>query len=202
MSTTIGDYLFWKLATTGAHQVLGRGTLFIGSIQRNRLSHVDITRSNVTLTSTEVGVFVVSSDTSDLAACFEAGRQYLPGRPVVFVQELNSNEFRGASDFIAGLPFAAAAVINTASTAIQQIDQVVDTMLYYRQPVYIGIAPEVAGVVVALSGGCGSGAGARTATGYIVSAEQLNAASAGELVCSVVAIRELMVLAVAMSFIR
>ena len=113
MSSPIGDYLFWKLATIGAHQVLGHGqrdktpgklvvsssdltpgTIFIGSIQRNRLAHVDITRSRPILSSTEVGAFVVSSDPTDLAACFEMGRQYFPSRPVILIQELSNAEFR------------------------------------------------------------------------------------------------------------
>ena len=113
MSSPIGDYLFWKLATLGARQVLGHGqsnntshklsftssdlapgTIFIGSIQRNRLVHVDVTRSRPILSSTEVGAFVTSSDSADLAACFELGRQYFPNRPVILVQELGNAELR------------------------------------------------------------------------------------------------------------
>lgn len=113
MSSPIGDYLFWKLATLGARQALGHGqsnnvpdkfgltssnfasgTIFIGSIQRNRLVHMDITRSRPILSSTEIGAFVTSSDSADLAACFELGRQYFPNRPVILVQELSNAELR------------------------------------------------------------------------------------------------------------
>jgi hypothetical protein len=112
MSSTIGDYLFWKLATLGARQVLSctpcknptpntvsvspfhAGTLFIGSIQRNRLTHVDTTRYEAITFSTEVGVFAVAPNAADLTACFAAGRYYFPGRPIVFIQELHAAEFR------------------------------------------------------------------------------------------------------------
>ncbi|KAF2439659.1 hypothetical protein P171DRAFT_490351 [Karstenula rhodostoma CBS 690.94] len=202
MSSTIGDYLFWRLATLGARQVLGctsssnpfpdgipilqfpAGTLFIGSVQRNRLTHVDITRYQAIPTRTEIDVFVVSPDAANLAACVTIGWQYYPGRPVVFIQELQHAELRSAADLTAGVPFGAATILTAASTATAQIDSILNTMLYKNKTVYIGISSSMAGVVITVptAGSAGSGA----STGYSVGAGEINAATA----------------AVAMAFIR
>lgn len=66
--------------------------------------------------------------------------------------------------------------------AATQIDQVLDVMLYYNQPVYIGVSTATAGTIIALPAGVSPGSGSSGSSGNTVSAGQLNAASAGELI--------------------
>ena len=112
MSSTIGDYLFWKLSTIGVRRVLSRGQseflvhlhcirltifigqLFLGSIHRNHLNSVNITHNAIASYSTEIAAFVVSSTSEDLAACYEVGQHNFPQRPAIFIQELDSAETR------------------------------------------------------------------------------------------------------------
>lgn len=69
------------------------GSLFIGSIQRNRLLHVDSTRTQLAPSNTEIGAFSVSSTAADVVACYEDGRRLFSWRPVVFIAELPSAQF-------------------------------------------------------------------------------------------------------------
>lgn len=72
-------------------------------------------------------------------------------------------------------------MINNPATAAAQVESVLNTMLYESKPVYIGVAPEVLGVVIALpaAGTAGSSSGAGQGR-YVMTAGQVNAASAGE----------------------
>jgi TPP-dependent 2-oxoacid decarboxylase len=87
-----------------------------------------------------------------------------------------------AADLTAGMGFAAATIVDATSTAVSQIDGILNTMFYERKAVYIGIVPSVAGVVIAVSPG--DTAGSSGSTGYSVSAGQVHAASAGESMCA------------------
>jgi TPP-dependent 2-oxoacid decarboxylase len=85
-----------------------------------------------------------------------------------------------APELTVGLSFAAAIVLHASSMAATQINQVLDVMMYYNQPVYIGISAATAGTIIALPAGASPGSGSSGSSGNTVSAGQLNAASAGE----------------------
>lgn len=93
---------------------------------------------------------------------------------------LKLTHVHSAPDITAGFPFAAAIVLHASSAAITQIDQVLANMMYYNQPVYIGVTPATAGTIIALPVGTSPASGSRKYSGNTVSAGQLNAASAGE----------------------
>ena len=90
----------------------------------------------------------------------------------------NSDICNSASDLTAGLNFTTGTIINSPINAASQIDRALDTMLYECKPVYIGIAPAVAGVVIAVPAGRGTASAAQRTSS--VSGEHLNAAGAGE----------------------
>lgn len=111
MSSTVGDYLFAKLARVGVRRVFGYrrgllrrnlellptltniGCLFIGSIQRNNLAYDDINHMTSTPDVGQIGAFVVSSQPDDLTACYAQGMQYFPNGPVVYIVEHSSAQF-------------------------------------------------------------------------------------------------------------
>ncbi|KAF2871693.1 hypothetical protein BDV95DRAFT_607110 [Massariosphaeria phaeospora] len=176
MTSTVGDYLFSRLAEIGVRRVLGhnRNTLFIGSIQRNRL---DYSNTNGEFYSEAVGAFVVSSQAEDLDACYAAGTRLFPWRPVVFVVEHASAQYQDLSQITHGHAFASATVLNSPATAASQINRALTTMLYERKPVYIGISLAVAGQMmpngsIGVSSASGGGGGAASG------AEQENSAKA------------------------
>ncbi|KAF2677982.1 hypothetical protein K458DRAFT_409304 [Lentithecium fluviatile CBS 122367] len=166
MSSTVGDYLFWRLSGIGVRNVIGRGpsSLFLGSIQRNHLNHIDSTRTSPSPSGNEVGAFVASSAAGDLSACYEEGRRLFAWRPVIIVSELESAQFTSVGNVTANLHFAAAIIINSPVTAASQINRVLDVMLYESKPVFIGLSLAVAGQIMSLpqtvpstSGGNASG---------------------------------------------
>ncbi|KAF1951546.1 hypothetical protein CC80DRAFT_538805 [Byssothecium circinans] len=91
-----------------------------GSVPRNHLTYINLTRTYVTPSTTEVGCFATTPAAGDLA-------------------------FSSVADITSNLPFAAATVINSPTTAASQIDRVLNTMLYESKPVYIGLPLAVAG---------------------------------------------------------
>lgn len=95
MTSTVGDYLFWRLASSGATRVIGhnQNSVFLGSIQRNNLQYLNPNHHTIVPYVGEVGVFVASSQVGDIYACYQEMRQWFPQSPVVFVMELDSAQF-------------------------------------------------------------------------------------------------------------
>ena len=93
---------------------------------------------------------------------------------------LKLTHVHSAPDVTTGFPFATAIVLHASSAAITQIDQVLANMMYYNQPVYIGVTPATAGTIISLPVGASPAPGLRKSSGNTVSPGQLNAASAGE----------------------
>ncbi|KAF2792522.1 hypothetical protein K505DRAFT_418407 [Melanomma pulvis-pyrius CBS 109.77] len=150
MTSTVGDYLFAKLAEHGVRRVLGPrgGTLFIGSIQRNNLQYSDITLPSRNSNCYEVGAFVISSQAEDLSESYNGGSLIFPWAPVVYVVEHGSAQFQDLSSITSKHHFAATTILNSPSTASSQIDRVIRVMLRERKPVYIGLSLAVAGQVM------------------------------------------------------
>ncbi|KAF2119647.1 hypothetical protein BDV96DRAFT_642664 [Lophiotrema nucula] len=152
MSYTVGDFLFFRLAEIGVQQVLGnrRASLFIGSCQRNNIDYRDFNHLTSTPNSGNTGTFIVSRAPEDLHACYNRGNLFFPHGSVLYIVEHSSAQFEDS--FIAShIDFAIRTVLNSPATAESQINRAIDTLLFEGKPVYIGLSPAVAGLLMPMS---------------------------------------------------
>ncbi|KAF2475589.1 uncharacterized protein BDR25DRAFT_310938 [Lindgomyces ingoldianus] len=147
MASAVGDYLFSKLAEAGVKRVLGysRGSIFIGSVQRNGLDYEDLNHMHSNPGPSEIGAFVVSAEEGELTACCNQGTNYFSYRPVVYVVEHASAQFCDLSQLTSRYGFATSTILSSPITVVSQISRILDTMLYESKPVYIGLSLAVAG---------------------------------------------------------
>ncbi|KAF2264994.1 hypothetical protein CC78DRAFT_600972 [Lojkania enalia] len=141
--TTVGDYIFSKLAGIGGRRVLGYGrvSVFTSSIERNHLLYHDLSYIASTRSLEEIGAFIVSSP-PNLSACYHQGSFYFPSGALLYIEEIQTAQFQSTTS---QHEFSAVAFIADTSTAAAQIEQVLNSMLCYRKPGYIGVPVAVAG---------------------------------------------------------